>query len=411
MGGVRLLGCLAWVWVFLFQAGCGPPESWEGSGPVSREGTLPPFQGLEVAPVRIERGVDQPRPEPPLFQPGFHLALRWSYTAKATTFRLRVPVGRAGERLRLAFRAGDGSLVLKRATVARAGPDGSLASEPLQVTFSGAPGFTVGPRARVVSDPLSFPVDFREELAVSFEVEGALSASAIDLLPGGFARSGAWTSVQGPMGGQAWARPVGLSTIEVEGPPSRAFIALGDSITEGYISGRDDLRNSWASLAEVALGVPVVNGGVSGQGFHGALRYLEAEVLTLSGITDCLVLLGTNDLSALPTDELRARMGRLLTRLGPFCRTWVGTLLPKEKSNHGDYSLVKARRLEMNAWIRTLPDVIDFEAVTRSPEDVHLFLDGLDVDGIHPSREGHRVLSEEAVRVLRAHRAARGRDE
>ena len=87
----------------------------------------------------------------------------------------------------------------------------------------------------------------------------------------------------------------------------------------------------------------------------------------------------------------------------PEPRPAPGTLLPKEKSNHGDYEVVKKQRLEMNAWIRTtFPDVIDFEAVTRQPGNVHLFLDGLEVDGIHPSALGHQVMADEVVRVLRS---------
>jgi hypothetical protein len=116
------------------------------------------------------------------------------------TFRLRVPVGRAGQRVRLAFRSGDGELVLRKATVAKAGPDGSLASAPVTVTFSGASGFSVGKRVRVVSDPVPFAVGFRDELAVSFEVQGALAVSAIMALPGSYVRSGAYASVQGPLG-------------------------------------------------------------------------------------------------------------------------------------------------------------------------------------------------------------------
>jgi lysophospholipase L1-like esterase len=160
---------------------------------------------------------------------------------------------------------------------------------------------------------------------------------------------------------------------------------------------------AWPSLAQARLGVPVVNAGVSGQGFYEELLNLDQEVLSLSGVTDCIVLLGTNDLSALDLNGLRTRMGMLLSRLKPLCRTWVGTLLPKEKTNHGDYEVVKRDRLALNAWIRaTFPDVIDFEAVTRQPNNVHLFIDGLEVDGIHPSAEGHRVMAAEVVRVLRA---------
>jgi len=400
---------LVYTWAML-AVGCGPaPEPWEESFheestavPTwsAREEAPSPEGGLEVAPIRGQ-DEERPRPVPPMFQPGFHQSLRWSYSTGAVTFRLKVPVGRAGQRVRLTFRSGDGDLVLRKATVARAGPDGSLASAPVTVTFSGAPGFSVGKRVRVVSDPVPFAVGFRDELAVSFEVQGALSVSAITALPGSYVRSGAYASVPGALGGTPWEKAVGLMTVDVEGPPSRAFVAVGDSITEGYISERDDTRRAWPSLAEAQLGVPIVNAGVSGQGFYDALMNLDQEVLQLQGVTDCLVLLGTNDLSSLGTSALQARMSTLIARLRPLCRPWVSTLLPKEKANHGDYNVVKTQRLEMNAWIRaTFPHVIDLEAVTRQPDNVHLFIDGLEVDGIHPSVEGHRVMATEVVRVL-----------
>ena len=37
----------------------------------------------------------------------------------------------------------------------------------------------------------------------------------------------------------------------------------------------------------------------------------------------------------------------------------------------------------------------------RRPDNVHLFLDGLVADGIHPSAEGHKVMAAEMVRTLR----------
>ena len=405
--GVALRVCLA----AILMTRCGPAGNERetffppaDSAPASSWEALP-AGGLEVAPVRTGHDPGQPRPVAPMFQPGFHLALRWSHgVGSLTTFRLRVPVNRAGQRVRLAFRSGDGSLVLRRVTVARAGSEGSLASAPVPVTFSGSPGVSVATRTRVVSDPVSFPVHFGEELAVSFEVEGALAASAIELLPGSFVRPGSWAITPGPLGGTSWAFPVGLATVEVEGPPSRAFVALGDSITEGYIDGHDDIRDTWAFRAGAQLGVPIVNAGVSGQGFYDGLRMLDGEALVLSGITDCIVLLGTNDLSGVPDSKLQANMLELMARLKPFCRTWTGTLLPKEYANNGKYEEVKASRLVMNGWIRThrQPDIIDFEAVTHAPDNVHHFIDGLDEDGIHPNAAGHRVMADEVVRVLRA---------
>jgi lysophospholipase L1-like esterase len=198
---------------------------------------------------------------------------------------------------------------------------------------------------------------------------------------------------------------VGVATVDVEGPTTRAFVAIGDSITEGYMDMKNDTRNAWPALVEAELGVPVVNSGVSGQGFYDALELLDGEVLSLEGITDCIVLLGTNDLGidgAL--EQVESRMLRMVERLQPFCRVWVSTLLPKEKANFGSYAAVKVQRVAFNDWLRkgsASPDVIDLEAVTRRPDNVHLFIEGLGADGIHPSPAGHKVMAAEVVRVLR----------
>jgi lysophospholipase L1-like esterase len=414
------------LWVFVctwvLLGACGPGTVEEPGGleeislllpePAPSPPVTPEPEVMPPAPPREPQAPpEQPSPpaEPPTpapaFQPAFHQALRWSRSVSTlTTYRLRVPVGWAGERLRVTFRSGDGSLSLQKATVARAGPHGALASEPVTLTFSGSPAFSVGARTRITSDPVVLPVRFREELAVSFEVRGALSVSAIDAFPGSFVRSGAYASVRDALGGQPSQRAIGVATIEVEGTPGRAFVALGDSITEGYIDTYNDTRKAWPALVEERIGRPVLNAGVSGQGFYGALEKLDQEVLALSGVTDCLILLGTNDLSASSLAELQSRMTRLLDRLRPFCRTWVSTLLPKEKTNYGDYEVVKRDRLAFNAWIRqqTKARVIDLEAVTRQPSNVHLFIEGLEVDGIHPSARGHQIMAAEVERVLRA---------
>src|SRR6218665_536545 len=416
MGGSGRGWGLVGVWALL-MAGCGPAEKVEPQDvlPEPPEATTPapsnPSDGpnqplpdvITVTPVRPDEKGTPPRPLAPLFQPGFHEGLRWSQSTSAVTYRLRVPIGRAGTRLRLAFRSGDGGMTLSKATVAMAGANGSLASPPVTVTFSGSQGFSAGARQRVESDPIPFTVGFRDELAVSFEVQGALAGSAIETLPGSYVRAGSYASPSGALGGTAWAKGIGLATIDVEGPPARAFVAIGDSITEGYITDHDDTRKAWPSVAEAQLGVPIVNAGVSGQGFYDELQNLDQEVLSLKGVTDCLILLGTNDLSSLDLEGLKARMSLLVSRLQPLCRPWVSTLLPKEKTNHGDYEVVKRDRLAFNAWVRATyaANLIDMEAVTRQPGNVHLFIDGLEVDGIHPSARGHQVMAAEVVRVLR----------
>jgi lysophospholipase L1-like esterase len=417
MGQRSSLGRLLSLWSlvgFGVLWGCGGAVDGESDlvvhhdSPTAVEDAIEP--GLEVAPPLVLRGTESERPTPPrapvlAFQPAFHQALRWSHSVgSVTTFRMRVPVARTGGRIKVSFRSGDGSLTLQKATVAQAGFYGDLDGAPVTLTFSGSPGFSVGARTRVTSDPVRLPVNFRDELYVSFEVRGALAVSAISAFPDSFFRSGAYASTAEAFGGTSWQRAIGIASIEVEAPVGRTFLAIGDSITEGYIDSFNDMRDAWPSLVERQLGVPVVNAGVSGQGFYGALQFLDQEVLALSGVTDCVILLGTNDLSAVTDQEMQDRMTRLFDRLQPFCRLWVSTLLPKEKSNHGDYEVVKASRLVFNSWLRgqTRAQLIDLEAVTRQPNNVHLFIDGLEVDGIHPSAEGHRVMATEVVRVLRA---------
>jgi lysophospholipase L1-like esterase len=322
------------------------------------------------------------------FQPGFHQALRGSVSIGRTTYTMKLPIGRGGGRLRVSFKAGDGSLTLHSASIAHAGTQAAL-------SFDSAAGFSAGARQRVQSDPVAFPVAFGDELFVSFDVEGALAASNINAFPG---------STPTP-------RAIGLDTIDVEGEAGPAFVALGDSITEGYVSGdvgdyvsrSDDYRNAWTTVAQNALRLPVANAAVSGQGLDDATAALDSEVFTLQGITDCLVLIGTNDLWDLTADQIDARMATLFDRLRPFCRVWAGTLLPKEVTTMGDYATVVSRRLAVNAFIRTqakVDGIIDFEAALAAPGNVNAFVPGYGEDGIHPSIAGQQVMGKEAARVL-----------
>jgi lysophospholipase L1-like esterase len=354
-----------------------------------------------------------------IFQPGFHQALRISVAnASRTTYRMKLPVGRAGSRIRVSIKAGDGSLTVHAATVALAGTQGNLASVPVPLRFGDLSGFTVAARTRVTSDPVPFAVHFGQELYVSLDVEGALAASTINAFPDSYRWAGGAAAEINPSPGNPFMQAVGVDTVDVEAAPAAAFVALGDSITEGYVSGNvgtyvsrnDDYRQAWTTVAQDALGVPVANAGVSGQGVDEAIAGLQGEVFTLQGITDCLVLLGTNNLGSWTAEQIDARLAALFDDLRPFCRVWAGTLLPKERTTNGSYADVVARRLAVNDWIRhqaRVDGVIDFEAVLAAPGDVNRFAPGLGADGIHPTVAGQEIMGREAARVLGAAADAR----
>jgi len=366
------------------DGGSGRPRDW--APPVV---TRPQAGAVTVRPTQL-----------PAWEPGYHAALRWDTELPRITLRVRVPVARSGNALQLAFRTGDGSGRLYRATVAPAGTGGSLAGPAVPVTFDGGAGFSADARQRVVSDPLPFEVRAGGDLAVTIDVEGHFAASAIGLLPD------SWADVDVPVDADAVAgwretRAIGLQSVLVRGVRTRAVVAIGDSITEAFVTGDDDVRAAWPAIAGARLGLPVVNAAVSGQGLWEAREYLDEEVRVLPGVTDCVVLLGTNDLGAADEAWMKRMLGGLFADLEPFCDVWAGTLLPKDRPEIGDD--VRALRRTINEWIRTEADVagvIDFEAVLRDPDDADRWLPGMASDGVHPTAEGQRVIGEEAARFL-----------
>src|SRR5947209_7133775 len=132
---------------------------------------------------------------PVVFQPGFHQALRSSIsTSTRSTYRMKIPIGRAGSRVRVAIKAGDGSLTVHAATIASAATHGALASAPVELRFGDVAGFTVPARTRVTSDPVVFPVALGQEIYVSIDVDGALAASTINAFPDSYRWSGSAAS-------------------------------------------------------------------------------------------------------------------------------------------------------------------------------------------------------------------------
>src|SRR5437016_2018314 len=113
-------------WSLLAACGSGARRDPDGSPPpgsdstpaVTEPGATGPVTEVPPASTDPLTPPDEPGPAPPPapppapeFQPAFHQALRWSKSVSGlTTFRMRIPVGRAGERLRITFRSGDGSL-------------------------------------------------------------------------------------------------------------------------------------------------------------------------------------------------------------------------------------------------------------------------------------------------------------
>lgn len=339
----------------------------------------------------------EPAPPVPRFQTVFSLALRESESVpKVRTYRLSLPSVLAGERVRVTFRAGAGGMGLLRASV-------STEAAPTPVALPLPEGAAaVEPNARITSDAAPLAVAAGTWVTITFEATGSVATSAINSLPGSEQRDGAHADVEGPLGGAPRERPAAVVALEVDALPAPVMVVLGNSITEGYVSGRDDIRNAWPQLAAEQLGFPVLNAGVSAQGVRLAAEHLDEEVLSLTGISDCVLSLGTNDLHAFAPEALIAELNGLIERMAVHCRVWAATLLPKERTSVGSLSVVNERRRAINAWIRDeapVEGVIDLEAAVRGASE-DTFVPGLAEDGIHPSVLGQEKLGAAAANYI-----------
>jgi len=331
-----------------------------------------------------------------IYQPGFYQVLRGSIVSRRATYRFKVPVQRAGERMRVVFQAGQGLLRLHAAGIRRPAD-----SRPTEIRFGGRPGFEAEADQKVGSDPVAISVQRGDEIGIAFEIEGAVAANSFERFPDGSSEPGSHVFDPPGAASSPFRRGIGLVAIEIEGAGGRAIVAVGDSITEGFITGHDDLRDSWPAVAQAMLGLPVVVAAVSGQGVDDALQSVERDVASIGGVTDCVVLLGTNDLADHPDTYIATRLETLARRLRSSCQVWIGTLLPKEWTPRGSYPLVEQRRQGVNDWLRkSNVRVIDFDSALRDPVSPHRLLPGAGADGIHLSARGHRLVARKLVEAL-----------
>lgn len=335
---------------------------------------------------------------------------------------MRLSVGGDALRLRFVNPHTYAPLVFDAVTVALSdGQDASLGSPALPVTVAGTSRIVVHPGAVVTTDPVPLATTDLGTVAVSI-----YTAQQVELSTHDWANRTLWSTLTatGDHTADVTAaafRPTGftwlwLDAIDVLGPDARgAVVVLGDSITDG--AGADfgtDTR--WTDfLAERFVRLPagnpsrraVANAGIGGNTVGGlgtslvgvnALSRLERDVLSLAGVSEVVVLEGSNDiyLGASPED-LAADLTALAERVhARGVRAIIMTIPPRRggylwNDDHED------RRQRANAWIRSqtvFDDVFDIEPVLDDPASPGRLRPELDADGTHPNTAGNRALAE-----------------
>lgn len=337
---------------------------------------------------------------------------------------VRTTVGGAAVRIRLSNLFGVGAQQVGPVRVQVRG------GTPLGVTFGGQPTVTIPEGADVLSDPVPLAVQPLQDIMVRLYLPTGSEAPTLHgvgmqtavVVPGDA------TLTSGPLAGEQRRSRFFLTDIEVAADPAaRAFVIVGDSITDGVGSTRDANARWPDVLAErlqhhPELGpIAVINAGMAGNRIlnDGSAPYIgpsilsrfDRDALAKPGVRWVLLAAGINDITAsvnltdpkerVSAEQIIEGMQTLAERArARGVKIWAATLLP---SNHiedpAQAAVVEAVRRQLNVWIRTsgaFDAVLDFEEVLRAEgaSVVRLNPDYDSGDHLHPNDKGYRAIAE-----------------
>ena len=349
-------------------------------------------------------------------------------TLNNQTIRQVLRISQGGEkfRVRLSNEYGDTPLRIAAAHLALAAEGSSIKlGSDRTLTFGGANEVVIPEHSYVFSDPVDLAAPALTQLAVSLY----LPDNEKTLTEHFFALQNAWVVPRDATGATVLQSPstitkrVVLTGVDVAvARRGKVIVALGDSTTSGFGSTAGSDRRWTDRLAERLAArkgsFSVVNAGIGGNrllhDFIGpnALSRFDRDVLSQSGVTHVVVLIGINDFGLpggrkLPQEEVSleqmvAGLRQLIARAHERNVKIIGaTLLPfgPIPERPGYYSETSAAKREaLNQWIRTSREfdaVIDFEAALRDPQDPKNMLAAYDSgDHLNPNDDGYKAMAD-----------------
>ncbi len=349
-----------------------------------------------------------------------------------TTVRQIIHTSTGGQvvRLRLSNAFGHDDLHIDKATIANRAAGSAIApGSSAVITFAGQPGVIIPAGAFALSDPISFDVAARSDLAVSTYVASApvstvhiQQRNAIYYAAGDVTAAETLTLAPPPANGDwtPW-----LSEVEVADSATQAtVVTFGDSITDGA-GPKADMNATWPDLlydrfAGAGIDLGIANAAISGNrllhngqwapfGIDGLARF-DSDVLAQPNVKAVIVLIGINDIGhpgsgspmseTTPPEQMEAGLSQLAERAHEHgLKIYIGTLTPfKDTVFKGYYSDDKeAQRQAVNAWIRSsgvFDGYADFDKALDDPAHPgHLRPEFDSGDHLHPSAAGDAAIA------------------
>ena len=334
---------------------------------------------------------------------------------------VHVSIGGSQVRVRFTNRFGDTPIVITDAAVGLEAHDATPATgSERALTFMGRRSITIPPHADVYSDPVALVVAPQSNLLVDLFLPGPTGPSTMHML-GYQTNYYAIGNAAGSRSAQAfkytYASWYFLDGVDVSDTAARgAVVALGDSITDGA-GGKKNANDRWPDFLAariLSLGpdrqLGVLNEGISGNRillsgpFYGidALARLDSDVLSQSGASDVMIMLGINDIQQDPHqyDPVAIEQGldQLVTQAHARGLRVVGCTITPYQGWLTFEPAGETARLAVNEFIRhsgVFDAVADFDAAVRDPQNPHRLLAKYDSgDHLHPNALGHQAMAD-----------------
>lgn len=347
------------------------------------------------------------------------------------TLRLIVHPSMGGERVRVRIANTFGARPLEIGAASIALQESGAVVMPgsnRPLTFGGRSATSVPPGAVIVSDAVVLQLPRGRNLAVSIFLPKSTGpatahpgANQISFASsaGNYVTSDAAAYVTKL---SAWPYLVGVE-VQANGN-ARAIVTFGDSITDGFKSTVDANRR-WPDLLAERLRASgrkesVVNQGISGNRIlhdfgmgqprfgPNALSRFDRDVLTVSGASHVVILMGINDIGmgssarypeeAVSADDIIAGLKQLAARAhAQGLKAIAATLTPFGQAAYFTDEGEKKRQA-VNEWIRASNDydgIIDFDRAVRDSAKPIQLLPAYDSgDHLHPNDAGYQAMAD-----------------
>jgi lysophospholipase L1-like esterase len=332
---------------------------------------------------------------------------------------VRVSIGGDSVRLKFSNEFSTSPVTMKSVQIAVSTGGHTIAlSTNKELTFHGNPEITMNPGIAVTSDPISFHVEPRQDIAITIYF-GQTSASVTGH-PGSRTTSyliaGNVTSTIDFSAAVTTDHWYVINRIDVQAPCTAVAVAIiGNSITDGRGSTTNK-QNRWPDILSERLlknpgtqQVSVLNLGIGGNcvlknclGPSAVSRY-GRDILNQEGIRWAVIFEGVNDIggvnsataaTSVANDLLGAYTQMIQAAHAKNIKVVGATIMPFKGNSYYNTNSELCRE-NVNNWIRTsglFDAVIDFDKVMRNTQDTLKLTTAYQNDGLHPDSTGHKTM-------------------